>query len=126
MSLLQKKRWWQQIARSYITLTILFLICAGLVVSVYDRYVIEREMAKRRTEKESELKELQERRSGLKKQVEYLSRDEGVEAEIRRHFDVAKEGEQVVVLVENERDDSVSATAHEEERPSFWLRFWPW
>lgn len=112
---------------SYITAGILLVLCVGLSFSVYDRYVIEREVSGRLSEKELELKEVADRRATLEGKVEYLNGEQGVEAEIRKHFDVAREGEQVVVLVENDRDETAtSSLKNTESRGSFWSRFLPW
>ena len=112
---------------SYITAGVLLALCVGLSFSVYDRYVIEREVSSRLSEKEAEQKEVTNRRASLEEKVEYLSEDSGVEAEIRQHFDVAREGEQVVVLVENDRDEqATSSLKNSESGASFWSRFLPW
>lgn len=112
---------------SYITAGVLLLLCVGLSFSVYDRYVIESEVSDRLSEKEAELKETTERKTTLAERVEYLKGEQGVEAEIRKHFDVAKEGEQVVVIVEKERDNQAGTTTEKApEGPSFWSWFFSW
>lgn len=98
MSLLRKKTWWQKILHSRLMLALLIILTVMVSLAVYDRYVIEREMADRRYIKEKELTNLQSRKFDLEKKVNYLEGEQGMEHEIRRHFDVAKEGEQVVVL----------------------------
>ncbi len=112
---------------SYITAGVLLALCVGLSLSVYDRYVIEREVSGRLSEKEMEREEVTNRKASLEEKVEYLNGEQGVEAEIRKHFDVAKEGEQVVVLVENDRDEqATSSLKNSESKGSFWSRFLPW
>ena len=114
---------------SRITLGVMLVICAALVFSVYDRYVIERKMAERRADKEAELRELEERKADLEEKVEYLSHERGIEAEIRSHFDVAREGEQVVVLIEDEDEGNgygQNLEASVAETKSFWSRWMPW
>lgn len=127
MSLLRKKSLWQIVLHSYITAGVLLALCVGLSFSVYDRYVIEREVSARLYEKEAELEAIRERKASLLEKVEYLNDESGVEAEIRKHFDVAKEGEQVVVLVEKDRgEQSTSSAKNNESKGSFWSRFLPW
>ena len=114
---------------SRITLGVMLSVCVALVFSVYDRYVIERKMSERRADKEAELQLLEERKTDLEERVEYLSDERGVEAEIRRHFDVAKEGEQVVVLIEDEQADSnyeADTEPPDQETESFWSWLRPW
>ena len=125
MSLLRKKKWWQQTLFANIVSTVLVLLCLLLAFSVYDRYQIERDMESRRVQTENELMELQARKEALEEKVEYLRQDRGVEAEMRKHFDVAREGEQVVVLIDKGRPENSVATTTAEEESKTWS-FWSW
>ena len=103
--------------------------CVGLSKSVYDRYVIERDMSARRLEAEAELQKLQTRKDSLQEKIDYLRDDRGIEAEIRKHFDVVREGEQVVVLLDNTRPTpttTVTSTIPAEDKPSFWSLLVSW
>ena len=131
MSILRRKYWWRAVLTSKITLALVLVACLALSFSVYDRYVIERKMAERRVQKEQELQALEVRKNELEEKVEYLKDDRGVESEVRRHFDVAREGEQVIVLVESEsKTKNFSSTSFstkvEKEEGGFWdwLLFW--
>ena len=129
MSFLSKKKKWDAVVHSRITLGFILVLCAFLATSVYDRYVIERDIASRRVVAEEELSELTERKNILEEKVQYLSGEEGIEAEVRKHFDVAREGEQVVVLVDDERPVVVSDTKpvpKEEEQLSWWQQIVSW
>jgi len=91
------------------------------------RFDIAMEMKERREQAELQAAALEARREALAEQVEYLSSERGLEAEMRRQFDVALPGEQVVVIVEDE--DNVSevmplstSTSKTEERR--WYQFW--
>ena len=107
---------------------ILLLIPIGfLAVSVYERFEKEREVAKKRELREAELDELKGRAAALESRVERLESDRGIEAEIRDRFDVVKEGEQVVVILDNEDVSTGSNQSEQEEvKESFldWLKFW--
>ena len=116
---------------SRFTLVVLLLSTLGLTFAVYDRYQVEREMAERRRTAEIELLRESQRQEALQDRVNYLENDQGLEAEIRRHFDVALEGEQVIVIVDEKEDDSnISAMTtglkEEDESESFWDRWLPW
>lgn len=112
MSLLRKKSWWKSIWYSRVTLLLLLVILVALYGPVYARFVAERDAAARREAEEKELKLMEERKQELELKVSELKDDSGAEREIRRRFDVAKEGETVVVLLEDEHQDSeVSATS---------------
>ncbi len=118
-----QKRKLRAVFESRITWTILLILSCLMIVSAYDRYQIARDMADRRLEAESEKERLVERKTELEADVEYLSNERGSEAEMRRQFDVARDGEQVVIIVEDETTtDPVEATSTPPERP--WYRFW--
>lgn len=105
------------------------VILLGLVLlmgwSAYVRFDIARDMEARRQQAEREITELKEHKAGLEKQVQYLSDERGIEAEMRRQFDVALNNEQVVVIVEPEGDEinSASSTYQTVEEPA-WYEFW--
>ncbi len=81
-------------------------------------------MAERRYSLESEASTLEERRDDLEKQVEYLSHERGIEAEMRRQFDVALEGEQVVVIVDPEKEEDIQPLSTSTEEENAWYEFW--
>lgn len=87
-------------------------------------------MSERRSEKESQLEILKERKAVLEDKVKYLSDDSGVEAEVRKHFDVAKAGEQVIVLLEDDSkidELTLSTTSlNSKENKGFWSRLFSW
>ncbi len=129
MSLLRKKSWWQIIRRSPLAIIIMAGIAVAFSFAVYDRYVVEREMAMRRERSESELRRENDRLAKLSQEVERLNSDQGIEAEIRKNFDVAKEGETVVILVDND-DRAIEPIPPPAPKGSLWSRFWsavlPW
>jgi hypothetical protein len=110
------------------TLALLLLICAGLSFAVYDRYQVEREVYERREKVQADLVREMDRQRDLESRVNYLDNEQGMEAEIRRHFDVALEGEQVVVLVGETREEAELTTVSTSGvgQEGFWRRWWPW
>lgn len=130
MPLTREKRIWPVILYSKITLVLLFLIVVVLAMSVYERFTIEREMQSRRAAAEAERAQLIERKRELEEKVEYLSADHGIEAEIRKHFDVAQDGEQVIVITENENDQRAAAAAAivtpDDAAEEGWRSWLPW
>lgn len=102
---------------------VLFLIIAiFLSMSVYERFGVERDMSGRKISSEEELILLRERKIQLEDRVEYLEGERGIEEEIRKNFDVAKEGEQVIILVGEE--DSLEIENMKEEQIYPWYQFW--
>ncbi|PIW96670.1 hypothetical protein COZ82_03715 [Candidatus Kaiserbacteria bacterium CG_4_8_14_3_um_filter_38_9] len=121
-----QKRSWRTVLYSPITLTFLMMISLYLAYVTYNRYVIEREMSSRQLDAENELKTLEQRRDTLQKKVDYLSNDRGIEAEMRRNFDVAREGEKVVIILDDEiatnNIEPLSSITPTTTRP--WYKFW--
>lgn len=120
----KQKSWWRAV-QSPLAITVLLVVVIVLGMEVYERYTIEREMAGRRVEVERKLDELSGRRDQLKEKVEYLSNERGIEAEMRRNFDVAQEGEKVIIILEDESEASTEPIPAPSEPPSRpWYKFW--
>jgi cell division protein FtsB len=113
------------------------LICVFVVLlsfSVFDRYVVSKEMKHKLDAKYAELEEMKLRAQALESKVEYLRDERGIEEELRNRFDVAKEGEQVIILLESGRGAqeegespiSSGSAPEVEEESSFLsaLKFW--
>lgn len=106
-----------------------FLILLGLIIVfmisvVYQRYTIASEMSVRQSEAEKELQDLEARRAELETKVEYLSNERGIEAEMRRNFDVARPGEQVVIILDEEEKNNVKPLDAPEAQDEPWYKFW--
>lgn len=95
-----QKRQLRRIATSHIMHGVLIVVCIFTAHSAYKRYTIARDMAERRVAAEREMAELETRRATLKEQVQYITSERGIEAEMRRQFDIAREGERVVIILD--------------------------
>ena len=129
MGLLSKKSWWQSILGSRLTIVVLFIASFTLSFAVYDRYVVEQDVRERRHDAELELEELKAHQAELEERVDYLSNEQGLETEIRRHFDVSKEGEQVVVLMGETATLTPTVRIEQDtgvEDQGFWRNLIPW
>ena len=110
---------------SRMALGLALLLCVGMVHIVYGRYVIQQEMEMKEAEAQARLDTLQARKAELEKKVQYLSNDRGIEAEMRRNFDVARPGEQVVIIVDREAsstDEPLPKMSDDTEKA--WYQFW--
>ncbi len=85
-----EKRKIRSILYSKFTIGILLILVGFLLMSVYERYSVEREMAAKREAKERELHDLEYRAAVLESKVDDLRDARGVEEELRNRFDVAK------------------------------------
>ncbi len=110
---------------SRLTQGVLLIVSLFVLVSAYNRYLIALEMAERREAVESEIQALQERRTTLESEVKYLSNERGMESELRKQFDVARKGEQVVIILdEKEKPDVGSEATTTATTTRAWYRFW--
>jgi hypothetical protein len=120
-----QKRKFRAVVNSRYTQIGLGLLIFMVGWSAFTRYQIAAEMSDRREVAEQSAAALEARRDELQEQVEYLSNERGIEAEMRRQFDVALEGEEVVVILEDETPAvDVSVASSTESEPVPWYRFW--
>ena len=119
-----QKRKLRSVFGSRITQGVVLLVAFFILLSAYDRYLIAREMADRRADVESEIASLEERRTVLETQVQYLSNERGIESEMRKQIDIAREGEQVVIILEDESAEAVNTPTTTPSKERAWYRFW--
>jgi cell division protein FtsB len=120
-----QKRTWRGFFRSWGFVGVLTFACFFMLWAVYDRYAIEQEMSVKRAEADATLQELQERKETIEEKVKYLSSDRGIEAEMRRNFDVAQPGEQVVIIVDPKKpEDGDMPVTPPPPPPKPWYLFW--
>lgn len=125
-----EKRKIRSILYSKVTVLFLVLLTGLLSFSVYNRFTVAEDMKVKLEAKRAELEELQTRATLLESKVEYLENERGLEEELRSRFDVVKEGEQVIILVDTEEksqksesDASVSNETTENKAKSFFDLF---
>ena len=101
--------------------------------AVYDRYTVAEEMKAKLETKKKELAELEHRAQALESKVRYLEGERGIEEELRNRFDVVKEGEQVVILLDERGEkeavsvsESTTTSNTEVRKGGFFdfLKFW--
>jgi cell division protein FtsB len=121
-----QKRKLRAVINSPITQGVILLLALLVGWSAYVRFDIAMEMRDRRVQAELQATALETRKEALRKQVDYLSSERGIEAEMRRQFDVALPGEKVVVIVDEEAEsvhiEPLSTTSVQQEKP--WYQFW--
>lgn len=115
-----KKRKIRKILYSWPVVAVLLLILIVLVMSTWDVFVKYTRSAYEVQQAEGERQELLERRAELENDIAHLQSERGIEEEIRDKFNVAKEGEEVVVIVDGPEQEVVE----ENEPQSFWQRMW--
>lgn len=126
-----EKRRMRRIFYSKPFIAIVFVLAILMLWSSYGRYVIERDMAEKLANKKATLGELEERAQTLKAKVDHLESERGIEDELRSRFDVVKEGEQAVIILNNDSNassssSSMSGSGKKEQSGSWYdlLKFW--
>ena len=115
-----EKRRMRNLVYSKISLFFLLVIIFLLAYTIWGVYQKERETQIKKTQRAQVLIEIEERERVLEEEIERLSTERGVEEEIRSKFDVARAGEQVLVIVDAKEEDVLLES---EEEASAWQRF---
>ncbi len=118
-----EKRKIKRLLYSKVTLIILALLVIWLSFNVFSMYKKERDTRLRRIEQREVLDELEGREASLKEEIERLSTERGIEQEVRSKFEVGKEGEEVVIIVDNPDDEDVNK---KEIEKTFWQKIFSW
>ena len=105
---------WRRVAAIALLLVIAFMVRA--VCGVYHK---SQESAVLKVEADAKLNDLQTREQELRTDIANLKSDEGVEAELRERYDLSKEGESVVVIVD-------PPAPPQEPKPNAFQRFKSW
>lgn len=113
------------ILRSRIVQILLLLVIGVLTVQVYEQYKSAQSTLERRLQSESEFYQREAQKAQLAEQVESLRDPYYIEREIRRHFDVAKEGEEVVIIFDPPPEvEGIPDDNHGRSENIPWYQFW--
>ena len=101
---------------------LLLLLTILLSISAYNRFTVAKETKERLDERRTDLEALEMRADVLDAKVQYLENDRGVEEELRNRFDVAREGEQVIIILDDKpilkQGESIDVSTDENEDSS--------
>lgn len=117
MVLRSRLKWWQRTLYSWPALALLVLVSILLVRGTWSMYTKYRDAKERTQVAASELAAVQERKVLLQGQLERIKTSNGVEEELRHKFDVAREGEHLVVIVDKEVTPETPTST-----PTLWQR----
>jgi cytoskeletal protein RodZ len=96
----QDKRKVRRVLYSKTVLVVLFILIVLLFRGTWNVYVKAKESKHQSEISKQELATVQARHNFLNKEIEHLDTAIGKEDEIRQNFQVAKEGEEIAVIVE--------------------------
>ncbi len=108
----QQKKRWRSVLESkpvLICLVILLLLFAWGVIGLFNKMQMTRE---NRRLAENKLMESQKKKEIFSNDVAKLQSQEGIEESIREKFPVVKEGEELIVVVDDKNTPPVEATAY--------------
>lgn len=112
---LEQKRRFRKMLYSKISITFLLAICVFLakgLVGVHDK---ARESMDRRNLSAGRLDQLSAREEQLKKEIERLESRVGLEEELRNRYSLSKEGEKMIVIVDEEAKKASKKIEEEQE-----------
>lgn len=101
---------------------VFLIITVALLNGAWGMWRKERNSAKEQEKVSRELEIIKAREEELTASIERLKTSQGVEKEIRQKFSVAKEGEEVVLIVDQTKKNSDSDT----EPESLWGKISTW
>lgn len=97
---------------------LIVVIAFALLHGTISAYGKMKESREKRNLAESEQKELEQRFNHINEKVNYLQTEKGLEEAIRTKYNVAKEGEEVFVVIDNKTDKE-----EQEVERSIWTIF---
>jgi cell division protein FtsB len=112
----QKKRVWRNIMQSKPVLILLGVVILVFAWSVLGFWNQMRETGKNKQVVENKVAELKEQKEKLLADIESLKTEEGKEKFFRENYGLAKEGENVVIVVE----DKTKPADSQESSSGFW------
>jgi len=118
-----QKRKLRTICNSRITQGVLVVVVLAMLWNAFERYTIADAMGDRRALVEQEAAQLELRKAALETEVEYLRDERGIESAMRRQFDIALPGEEVVVILEDQSIEVIQPLATTTTEAAGW---WPW
>lgn len=116
-----EKRKLKKILFSRGMLLLLFVLTACMVYGAHNAYKKKEVASARREELAAELAALEHRASELEGDIEELEDSRGIEAELRSRYEVGKEGEEMIVLVEEKAPPAPKEELVKQEK-GFWDR----
>lgn len=100
MSNFQAKKSWRRILESWPFLVLLTIIALLFAYGIYDLLTKLQDTKKNKDIAQAKVNELESRKEKLSSDIENLNTDEGKERVFRENFGLAKEGEGLIVVVD--------------------------
>lgn len=114
-----EKRKIKKILFSRGVLLLLFVLTTCMAYGAFSAYQKKEVASDRRSELTAELAVLEQRASELENDIEMLEDPRGIEAELRSRYEVGREGEEMIVLIEDEMPTNIEKK-EVEKKTGFW------
>ena len=118
----QEKKKLRNILYSKITLIAIFVVLVFVVRATFSIYHKQKVSGENLSKAREEIAELEKREKMLNSEIDRLKTDKGTEEEIRKKFMVGKAGEQVIVIVDDNKTNKNGADANDKKK-SIWVKF---
>ena len=112
----QEKKKLRNILYSKVTLIALFVILIFIVKATFSVYHKQKVSEENLAKAKEEVAVLEKREKMLNSEIGRLKTDKGAEEEIRKKFMVGKAGEQVIVIVDDNKSNKNGAVADDEKK----------
>lgn len=122
MAVIKQKQKIRRIAYSAPVLVFLAIFFLFSLHGVWGVYKKAHTAATNKEDAEKELSVLKQREEELSVSVSALKTDRGVEKELRERLGVAKEGEEVVVIIEEDKKAAGQVGQNNEQEDSLWSK----
>lgn len=120
MANLGKENTFKSFMYSRVSIFILAVVSVFLVLSVFSIFEKREEARKQSLLSKERLIDLEKRKETLSKDIEHINNEEGMEDLLRDRYNVVKQGEEVVVIVDE--DESGINSESSNSRSSFWQK----
>jgi cell division protein FtsB len=120
MRFLRRKHNIKRILYSPLAILVLLVVLGFTARAVWGAYRNEQKSRTELANARLNSKELESRETFLSSEIERLESPRGIEEELRNKYPVAKEGEEVVIIVESGEDKNAQA---EPQQKGFWSSF---
>jgi cell division protein FtsB len=115
----QEKKRFRRFLYSKGMVALLLIMAIFFGRATWNLYKKAHESAANASQAQNALKRLEDRQKVLNEEISRLKTDEGIEAEIRSKYGVSKPGEQVLIIV----DDQKATTTEVREEEGWWQKF---
>ena len=121
----KKTNKFQRVLLSWPFIIVLLILVVLVAVAAWNMFQTQRGTQTTVARLEADREDLLARKTSVSDAALDVSTDRGVQQEIREKFSVAKEGERVIVLVDDEDNNSTSSTESQGWVKSIFSKIWP-